>query len=91
MGRTFRKNLKKELMAPFLVYLIRKWKFNSKNNNQEETDSWADWKDTDLPRLPESWREHGLLSPGYDRWLRENYPPNDTYIKITNEYTYRNS
>ena len=93
MGRTFRKKLKKELAAPFLVYLIRKWKFNTRKKTQNnESNKWEDeLEDERLPKLPESWREEGLLSPEYDKWLRENYPPDDTHIKITNEYIYRNS
>lgn len=93
MGRTLRKKLKRDLAAPFLVYLIRKWRFNTRKETQNKNESswWDDLEDERLPKLPESWREQGLLTPEYDKWLRETYPPNDTYIRVTKEYTYRNS
>lgn len=67
MGRTLRKNLKKTQLAPFIIYLLRKWKRNVDTLKKiPETPtvstpisiatpkSWADWDDDDdeLPMSP---------------------------------------
>ena len=39
MGRTLRKNLKKYQMAPYMIYILRKWK-NTVENKDENLESF---------------------------------------------------
>ena len=95
MGRTFRRNLKKELAHPYLVYLLRKWhsKVESEKvveKKEEPSTSWADWDDDDddqeLPPLPSEWDAYAS-SP----WKIKPEPKSKKIIKFTPEYIYKNS
>jgi len=99
MGRTLRKNIKKYQAAPYLIYLIRRWKKaveDSKAQQQSlppttpEMKNWADWDedDTGLPDLPE-W-----LSTNENPWKISPTTPDiqkTTSIKFVDEYIYKNS
>ena len=88
MGRTLRRNLKNSQAAPYMIYMIRKWRaevINSKVTvpvKKEMPKSWADWDDDDdddeLPFLCE-WQ--GISTPEI---------PKEKYISVIPEYIYKN-
>ena len=84
MGRTLRENIKKEQLAPYLIYTLRKWKQNTliqKSENAQLTSKqvswcWADVSDNDeLPDIP---------------W-ETNQTNNNEKITFIQEYKYRNT
>jgi len=94
MGRTLRKNIKKYQAAPFLTYLIRKWKKTVEDSKTpppstiSEIKSWADWDEDDggLPELPE-W-----MSMDENPWKKTTPSiQKTTAIRFVKEYTYKNS
>ena len=73
MGRTLRKSIKNSQNAPFLTYLIRKWKQNV-DEIKESTPKleynldkrWADSDEDELPELPAEWL---LPPPPENAWV----------------------
>ena len=102
MGRTLRKNLKKCQLAPFMVYLIRRWKNNtemSKFNSEikksttsesiSNKKSWADW-DNDDNELPDL--DSFIFSPPKNHWkICVDLPVSSSLITPIKEYNYKNS
>lgn len=99
MGRTLRKNLKKHQNAPHIIYLLRKWKFNSKNNNETLSEvsvstpqsittpkSWADWDEDDSELPPSPFIEDTVQNP----WFSSTNTSTHFHISPIQEYIYKN-
>lgn len=103
MGRTLRRNIKKTQSAPFLTYLIRKWKHAvdeiketrsaivvSEHIDIPKYDSATKWADEDgdeLPELPPWLLSSTPSTPVKNVWNTISSPVVGSPIKIMKEYT----
>ena len=107
MGRTLRRNIKKTQSAPFLTYLIRKWKHAVDEIKEtrsaivvpepidipkyDSATKWADEDEDELPELPPWLLSSTPSTPVKNVWNTISSPVVGSPIKIMKEYTYKNS